>query len=172
MRVSSWLKGSRAPWILGGLFVLTQSALLIWIGQVERPWNFFLFQLSVHPVIAEEYLLHWGNAGRLHIAHYYWLDMIHPLVYAFFLRSLLERIAARRASPWIDRGLNLPYAAAAYDYIENICQLPIVYGIVPVSSPLFYLGAIGAYGKWLMVTACCLLLAKEFIEMGREKFAR
>lgn len=142
----------RLFWVSGLLFVIFQATISFLLWRVDTPWNIFLHQISLSP---DEFLVrrdNWGaEKARLYLQHY-WLDFLHPAVYAVFFRCLLTQIQLSFPTKYVFHSMALPIAAAIYDEIENICQLALMAGWTE-SSIVFYTGAFGAFSKWILITA-------------------
>lgn len=139
-------------WISGIAFVIMQATITALLWRVADPWAILSHQLSFN---VDDFLVQRDNWGpekvRLYLQHY-WLDFIHPAIYAIFFRCLLTRIYASHPTQYLYHCLAFPIAAAIYDELENICQLVLMAGWTEANF-IFYIGALGAYLKWLLLLA-------------------
>lgn len=139
-------------WVSGLLFLIFQATISALLWRVANPWEIFAHQVSISP---DEFLVQRDNWGpekiRFYLQHY-WLDFIHPAVYAVFFRCLLTQIQLSYPTQYIYHSMAFPIGAAIYDEIENICQMALMAGWTE-SKFVFYAGAFGALAKWLLLTA-------------------
>jgi len=139
-------------WISGALALILQAAITFILWRVDSPLEILRHQLSLSPA---EFLVqrdNWGVEKCGFFLQHYWLDFLYPPVYAVFFRCLLTQIQLSYPTNYVFHAMAFPIAAAIYDEIENICQLPLMANWTE-SSFVFYAGAFGAYGKWLLLLA-------------------
>jgi hypothetical protein len=155
-------------WVSGALFLILQAAITVILWRVDSPWEILKHQLSLSP---DEFLVQRDNWGvekcRLFLQHY-WLDFLYPPVYAVFFRCLLTQIQLSYPTNYVYHALAFPIAAAIYDEIENICQLLLMANWTE-SKVVFYVGAFGAYGKWLLLLATFYVVGHTLIKMYWER---
>lgn len=155
-------------WISGLFFVLFQGTITAMLWRVDDPWAILTHQLSSN---RDSFLVQRDNWGAEKVALYlqhYWLDFIHPAIYAVFFRCLLTQIYVSFPNQFIYHCLAFPIAAAIYDEIENICQLPLMAGWME-NNFVFYAGALSSLMKWMLLLAA---FSAGIYSLAKESWSR
>jgi hypothetical protein len=92
-----------------------------------------------------------------------WLDFIFPLAYAFLFSGLLARFLGENAAGKTALVIFLPFAAAVFDYFENILHLVIV-ASQPYKLGLVLTASLAASIKWVLLLLVILLLVWLFLK--------
>ena len=138
--------------VASGLATIAFQAVLSYmLLRVCSTSDFLKFQLSIHHDSFMVFLDNLGPDKTRLLSQNYMLDFFYAPFYAIFFRGLLTQLALRAPSSIAPKCLALPVAAAIYDEIENICQLPIILGWVLDSSPLIYVGLLASMAKWILL---------------------
>ena len=98
----------------------------------------------------------WGEQGVGVFTNTMWLDFIFPLAYAFLFSGLLARLLGEKAAGKTPVFVFLPFAAAFFDYLENILHLVIV-GSQPYRLGLVLPASLAALIKWVLLLLVVLL---------------
>ena len=145
--------------LLFGAFILPgQSAAAdVYSSEVGSPDLSLFYSANDIYQIAEQY----GPAGRdAYVRARYSFDLIFPLVYGFFLITVISWFLGKLTNePGQLRLINLtPIAGMFFDFLENI-SASIVISRYPKSSPIFAnLAPIFTFTKWLFVGGSFLIL--------------
>jgi hypothetical protein len=155
-------------WVSGLLFLIFQGVISAMLWRVDTSWHIFSHQISLS---VDDFLVQRDNWGHEKIRFYlqhYWLDFIHPAVYATFFRCLLTQIQLSYPTKYVYHAMAFPFAAAIYDELENLCQLPLMAGWTE-SSLVFYVGAFSALAKWLLLLSTLLAAGHALSRMLWER---
>lgn len=101
------------------------------------------------------------------------VDMIYPVIYAFFFFLLVQRLIANTAPPrWLERATSIPFAAMIFDWLENVGIIAMISKfpdgmerIAPVSSAMTTL-------KWVCFALTLALLFYSAIRWVISRFRR
>ncbi|MFZ2528825.1 MAG: hypothetical protein WAX14_14435 [Rhodococcus sp. (in: high G+C Gram-positive bacteria)] len=98
--------------------------------------------------------------------HYYW-DMVHPLTFAFALRSGARSLADRRPmTPGTRRVLAVaPVIAAAGDYVENIAGLHLLDHRDRIDDTTVRAASTISVTKWVLALGCFTYLSQGFLRV-------
>jgi hypothetical protein len=140
-------------YIAAGISLLSQLMLTRIILQVLSGFDLLRLQTTFSPDEFATTTLAWSHEQLQTFLSHYYLDMYYPLYYGIFLAAAL-----RQFTNFSNRIVFIPLFAAVFDEIENICHWSLLNGWVPMGSPAFYIGAIAANLKWLLIAATFLLL--------------
>ena len=92
-------------------------------------------------------------------------DIIYPIVYTFFFSLLMTYLLQRafRKDSKLQRLNVLPFGAWAFDLLENICILTLLFSF-PAQSPLVA-GAMSLFNgiKWLFAGASLVMILVAFV---------
>lgn len=132
--------------VSGILFFISQVAILIILFSAAPAMEIFWQQTTFSTDEFQAIFSNWGPENiRIFLFHYY-LDFIHPLLYAVFLSCCIFWAWPKNNKTWL---LVFPIVTAITDEIENLCQLPINLNWLPVNSIWFYIGAASSRIKWI-----------------------
>ena len=159
----SLLQKRETLWALGLLTLVCQLSITVMLAPVDSALRLLQLQTTFSPDQFMMILGGWNESrAERYLAHYY-VDFLYPLVYSVFLAVCLRQLVGVSQRPWL---LALPFVAGAGDLVENLVQASLVLGLLPFSSPLFYLGAAAAWGKWLSITVVTLVIASRIFGLG------
>ncbi len=100
-------------------------------------------------------LVQYGMVGRHMYLQLQWVDMVYPLIYSTLLGSLLFLVYKKtRLQPWAI----LPFAAALFDYAENILLRVSVQTFPQMSVGVVKVAALATFTKWFLLFVAFFLL--------------
>ncbi len=103
------------------------------------------------------YLLfqHYGSSGRQMYLQLQVVDMVYPLIYSTLLASLLFLIFKKTRLQVV---VVIPFAAAFFDYIENILLRMSVLSFPHMHAGMVETAALATFAKWFLVFLAFFLL--------------
>ena len=131
-------------------------------------------QLSFSREYFETVIASWGP-GRVDIfLRTIWIDFLYPPAYAFLLSSAPAFFTAKKSGfsaesiVTADRiFLVLPFAAALFDYTENILHIIILKKHL-FNSWIIFAASSAASIKWLLIIVCLGFFLKRYFEVRKE----
>lgn len=122
--------------------------MLVILSGVATGGEILNHQTTFSPEEFQAILNSWGTENVQRFLSHYYLDFIHPVLYFTFLACCLSWAWSKNFKTWL---LWMPFVAAIGDELENLIQLSITLGWLPVHSIWFYMGAASSRMKWLFV---------------------
>lgn len=123
-------------------------------------------QLSFSKKIFESILASWGSEGIKLFISTLWLDFLYPLSYSFMISSALAHVFTRNLGQEQSFStqqvlfIAAPFAAALFDYLENILHYIII--TQRLFTETLILGAsISATVKWVLIGISLLTLVGQ-----------
>ena len=106
----------------------------------------------------QAFLLTLGNSGIHLILSTFWLDYLFPIAYACFLSSGLKLVLQKkgRTHPALAGITLLPFAAMAFDFLENIALCLLLAGRLPIIDTWVWMASLFAAIKWVLLAASLL----------------
>jgi hypothetical protein len=159
-------KSSRSFWpstLILVLFLVSQGNLALIIGPLSP--SFFAMQFAFTPERYVEILQAWGPDGIARYRSHFAYDLLHPLLFGAFgwvsvrTSPLFEGMSTfqERFFRW-----HLPLAAA-FDYIENSCQLRLLSVPSGTENWLIPVSATCATIKWTLAALFLTGLLRQLI---------
>jgi hypothetical protein len=153
--MDNWLNKNSTVLGAGFASAIFQLILLRILSQVDSLDRLLLLQVTLSPADFLGIVDSWNSTQRDLFIQHFQFDFIYPAAYSVFLSSCLHRFswtAGRRPARL------LPFLAGIFDEIENVVHLKLSQGLLPVTSPWFYVGGTAARMKWLLIVISVTLL--------------
>lgn len=153
--MDNWLNKNSTVWVAGFASAIFQLILLSLLSKVDSLDRLLLLQVTLSPADFRGIVDSWNSTQRDLFIKHFQFDFIYPAAYSVFLSSCLYRFS------WLGgrRPIRLlPFLAGIFDEIENVVHLKLSQGLLPVTSPWFYVGGIAARTKWLLIAISVTLL--------------
>lgn len=164
--LQSWLQaGSQKYFLALAGFSIVIMVVMNWVGiplnTPAAPMGIVSFEIAGTPAQAQAMLKSWSAETQIRAAFIQGLDFLFPIVYAnaVALGCLLAGgVLARRRWPLSQLGAPLAWglwAAAGFDYIENISLVVLLFG-----------GASSAASPWPQVAYICAMIKFGLLFLG------
>lgn len=105
-------------------------------------------------------LLSWGANGIHLVLSTFWLDYLFPIAYACFLSTGLKLVFQKkgRSHPCLMGLTTLPFAAMAFDFLENITLCLLIAGRISLTDNWVWTASVFATIKWGLIGLSLLAL--------------
>lgn len=146
----------------------TLAILLIFAvhDQPLRPYSIVALELAWTPGAAREMFTAWGPGGLQVARRSLLIDFIFMPAYALLFVSLMLGQARRASGRWQAAGILLagaPFAAWAFDIIENVALLIGLTEPTTPSAEMFVMAGVAATIKFALLAICLAYLASTLI---------
>ncbi|MBC7742427.1 MAG: hypothetical protein H7061_09530 [Bdellovibrionaceae bacterium] len=142
-------------WIFAGLTLSLQFAIAYVLRDLGEgaAIQIIKFQTTLDPNYFKSVLESWGPQGvQIFLRHYYF-DFFYPIAYSGLLTVSIFIIFPRSRKLFI-----IPIVAGIFDIVENIAHISLIHNEKLLDTSVFYLGAISAILKWLLIILSLALI--------------
>lgn len=151
---------ARVVAVSGCVYVVSQL-LIAHVLDPLGPLDVLRVQTTLDPSVVQQIFARWRAEHLMdaYVRHYF-LDFVHPALYAVFLGSAIALLLDRNrlASRW-NAILLLPFGAALCDLFENVSHVAFLVDGTNVTPRWVAASGLAANTKWLLAGASIVLIA-------------
>lgn len=147
--------------VLSGVMYLVSQLVIGRILDPLGPLDVLRAQTTLDPSVVAAIFARWREQHLMdaYVRHYF-LDFVHPALYALFLGSSLSLLLDRnRLSPAWNAILLLPIVAALCDLIENVSHVAFLVDGANLTPAWVAVSGLAAITKWLLAAGSLASIA-------------
>lgn len=155
------------------LYCISQTIIAVILHPLEM--DPLIFQITFSKSVFLEILEKWGPAGLEIFKKHYYVDFVHPFIYATFLSSSIAYVTVQlyeKPASLHRVFFSLPIIAGILDLFENVFQLIAISDPAGVSEYLII--CIGAVSntKWSLAGISILIIIYYGLRLYRKKISK
>lgn len=151
-------------------YAISQSIILIILHPLDI--DPLIFQTTFSKVVFLEILEKWGAGGLEIFMRHYYVDFVHPFIYAILLSSTIAYVTTQlyeKPSRTHIVFFTLPFIAGVCDILENIFHLIAISDPVNVSENVIVLVGTLSNTKWSLAGITIIAICYYALKLLRKK---
>ncbi len=166
------LSGGRISIVSAIVYTISQAIILVILHPLDI--DPLIFQTTFSKTVFLEILEKWGAPGLEIFMRHYYVDFLHPFIYAILLSSTIAYLTTQlyeKPSHAQTVFFTLPFIAGACDVFENILQLIAISDPVNVSENVIVLVGTLSNTKWSLAGLSIIVICYYGVKLLKKNLA-